>query len=138
MVDHGTNNTGTFDQLTPVTDPTLLTPPARRWTDSEWQGIRAGYESHDMDNKWDAFVEGNRLYLHRSWTGYGIYEVQFACDGDAWVISELLVCGTTDRYRRGSDAFQVAQVDGLIDTVLLGNSEAPPSRDALREGRFSY
>ena len=91
-----------------------------------------------MDDKWDAFVEGNRLYLHRSWTGYRIYEVQFAGDGDAWVISELLVRGTTDRYRRGSDAFEVAQVEGLIDTVLLGNSEAPPSRDALREGRFSY
>jgi hypothetical protein len=93
-----------------------------------------------MEEKWDAFVEGNRLYLHRSWTGNGIYEVQFARDGDAWVISELLVCGNPERYRRGGDAFEVAQVEGLIDGVLLGDWEAPSVtrwREALRNGRLS-
>jgi hypothetical protein len=40
--------------------------------------IRRGHRSQDMDDKWHAFVEDQRLYLHRSWTGMGVYEAQFA------------------------------------------------------------
>ncbi|MFC7740385.1 hypothetical protein ACFQXA_04630 [Nocardiopsis composta] len=34
-----------------------------------------------MDDKWHALVEGDRLHLHRSWTGHGVYEADFAADG---------------------------------------------------------
>jgi hypothetical protein len=41
-------------------------------TDQEWSLIRRGREAQDMDDRWNAFVENQRLYLHRSWTGWGV------------------------------------------------------------------
>src|SRR5215472_14053239 len=71
--------------------PETVPPPQRRWTESEWAGICRGHQSRDMDDKWHAFVEDDRLFLHRSWTGRGVYEARFARDGDGWLITELLV-----------------------------------------------
>jgi hypothetical protein len=30
-----------------------------------------------MDDKWDLVVEGDTLFAHRSWTGFGMYSVSF-------------------------------------------------------------
>lgn len=72
-----------------------------------------------MDDKWHAFVEDARLFLHRSWTGRGIYEVQFAHDEAGWFIVELLVSGDREHYRRAGDAYEALFVEVIIDGVLL-------------------
>ena len=74
-----------------------------------------------MDDKWLAFVENDRLFLHRSWTGRGVYEAQFGRDGEGWSITELLVSGDRDSYRRASDAYEAVFVEAIIDGILLGN-----------------
>ncbi|NNJ11667.1 hypothetical protein EKD04_015130 [Chloroflexales bacterium ZM16-3] len=39
-----------------------------------------------MEDTWFAFVEGDTLHLHRSWTGYQIYAVTFAPrDGGSFI-----------------------------------------------------
>ena len=48
------------------------------------QEIAKGYRPMDMNDKWVAFMENDRLFLHRSWTGIGIYEVRFAAKGFSW------------------------------------------------------
>ena len=73
-----------------------------------------------MDDKWHAFVENDRLFLHRSWTGRGVYEAQFARVGDGWSITELLVSGDRGSYRRASDAYEAVFVEAIVDGILLG------------------
>lgn len=73
-----------------------------------------------MDDKWLAFVEDDRLFLHRSWTGRGVYEAQFARDSGGWFITELIVSGDRGFYRRASDAYEAVFVEAIIDGVLLG------------------
>src|SRR5690606_16971622 len=51
------------------------------WSAQEWERIRLGFRAPTMDDKWHALVEGDRLHLHRSWTGHGVYEADFAADG---------------------------------------------------------
>lgn len=72
-----------------------------------------------MDDKWHAFVEDDRLFLHRSWTGRGIYEAQFAHDDAGWFIAELLVSGDREHYRRAGHAYEALFVEVIIDGVLL-------------------
>ena len=43
--------------------------PERPWSRPEWERIEAGHLSQEMDDKWHGYVEKDRLYLHRSWTG---------------------------------------------------------------------
>jgi hypothetical protein len=73
-----------------------------------------------MDDKWLAFVEKDRLFLHRSWPGLGVYEAQFARTGDDWSITALLVSGDRGSYRRASDAYEAVFVEAIIDGILLG------------------
>jgi hypothetical protein len=104
---------------TPVPQPQSIPPPSKRWTQAEWTQIKQGFVPAAMEDKWFAFVEDDRLYLHRSWTGFGVYEAQFASEDRGWAIAEALVAGDHDTYRRGSDAYESLQLELLIDAGLL-------------------
>lgn len=64
-------------ELVALQTPLAIPSPDRIWSEDEWVQINRGHRSHNMDDKWNGFVEEHRLYLHRSWTGRGIYEVKF-------------------------------------------------------------
>jgi hypothetical protein len=112
-----------FARLSPAAVPEPVPPPRRHWSDREWATICRGHRARDMDDRWDALVENDRLFLHRSWTGFGVYEVQFTRVEDGWAIAELLVCGDHDTYRRATDAYEALFAEYIIDGLLLGRWE---------------
>jgi hypothetical protein len=71
-----------------------------------------------MDDKWNGFVDGNRLYLHRSWTGHRMYEAEFELDGAIRRISEALV-RDDDRYDPMSPHTESLQLEIIIEAVFL-------------------
>lgn len=114
--------------LSRLTQPVALPTPSRRWSAVEWQLIRCGYRARSESGRWNAVVEEERLYLHRSATGCGIYEAQFAPFGGGWGIVQLLMCGDADIHRRDSDEAHVLHVEAIIDSVLLGVWDSPAIR----------
>jgi hypothetical protein len=67
-----------------------------------------------MEDRWFAFYEEPWLYLHRSWTGFGVYQVRFEpVDGSSHV-AEALVSRDPDQYR-SPDAIN----DALLLALLL-------------------
>lgn len=118
--------------VTPLAVAESIPAPNRLWTDSDWVLIRRGHKSVDMDDKWDGFVEGQRLYLHRSWTGRGVYEAEFGQIAGGWVISSVVVEGDRDSYRRQDDAHETALLEALIDGVLLGIYSGPAHQGLAR------
>jgi hypothetical protein len=117
-----------FGSLQPVPRPQAIPPPDRVWTSLEWSLIRRGHRSQDMDDKWHAFVEDQRLYLHRSWTGRGVYEAQFAAVAGGWRISSAVVAGDHDSYRRRGEEYESSLLEALIEWVLLGVQGGPGQR----------
>lgn len=111
--------------LTPVAAPEDIPPPERVWSDEDWYLIRRGHKSADMDDKWHAYVEGQRLYLHRSWTGRGIYEAEFGQVPGGWQITSAVVAGDRGSYRRQDDEYESALLEALIDGKLLGTYDGP-------------
>jgi hypothetical protein len=68
-----------------------------------------------------SFVEHDRLFLHRSWTGHGILECQFESHESHWSITQAVVEGDSTVYRRGSDDDDECQLlERIIVRVLLG------------------
>ncbi|GAA1580502.1 hypothetical protein GCM10009804_41360 [Kribbella hippodromi] len=66
--------------------------PSRIWTDDEWHRLQLGYRAQDMDEKWHVFAEENVVFLHRSWTGAGMFEVTFTpADDGGRRISQVTV-----------------------------------------------
>ena len=92
--------------------------PERPWSQPEWERIEAGHLSQDMDDKWHGYVENDRLYLHRSWTGDRLYEAQFQSEGEVQRI--IAAVGTT--YERRSamrPETDSLQLEVIIETVFL-------------------
>lgn len=119
-----------FGKLTPLLVAEAIPPPERVWSDADWRLIGQGHRSADMDDKWNAFVEGPKLHLHRSWTGRGIYEASFAQAPGGWQIIAAIVEGDRSSYRRHNDAYETALLEVLIDGTLLRVYHGP-SRERL-------
>ena len=111
-----------FDgRLLPIRSPQSLTVvPDRVWTPADWAVIRSGFRSTDMDDRWHAVAENDRLFFYRSWTGNGIAVAQFAPRDAGWVITEVIVESDPERYRRGSDELEALHFVQLVEAILLG------------------
>jgi hypothetical protein len=103
-----------------MTERRTIPPPRRHWSDEDWKRIKLGQVPMEMENKWFAFVEEGLLHLHRSWTGFEIFEAAFARGWRGWRIKTAAVCDDPDIYKRGRDEKETAFLEQLIDYVLLG------------------
>lgn len=100
----------------------VSTLPDRVWTEEDWERIRCGYRARDMDQKWNVFAEGDVLFMHRSWTGRGIYEVSFApVSGGGRKIVSAMVETDPERYRRTDDAYDCLMMELIISAIVLGD-----------------
>ena len=115
-------------RIEPLTIPQPIRPPARVWTNDEMGAIRRGYVPWIMDEKWFIFMEGNRLFAHRSWTGLGIYEATFAPAKGGYVIESAVVSGDEARYRRSEDEVESLTLEVLIASYLLRESLSEEQR----------
>ncbi len=93
--------------------------------------IRAGYVPHMMEEKWFIFMEGDRLFLHRSWTGLGVYEATFAPVDGGYVIESAVVTGDRSEYKRSSDQDESLILEMIITGHLLRVSTSGPETVGL-------
>ncbi|MFF3879087.1 hypothetical protein [Streptomyces sp. NPDC001978] len=95
--------------------------PHRIWSDEDWERIQRGYASRDMDEKWDVFTEGEVVFLHRSWTGNGVFAATFApVDGGGWRIARAVVERDPERYRGTDDDYDCLMLELVISAIVLG------------------
>jgi ADP-ribosylglycohydrolase len=94
--------------VTPPHRPEPVPVPDLEWTAGQWQRIRHGIRSQSMDEKWDVYLEGDQLTLHRSWTGRCIYRLTVAegLSGARPVAAQ--VESDPERYRRRGDEAESA------------------------------
>jgi ADP-ribosylglycohydrolase len=88
-------------EMTPLHRPEPIPVPDLEFSPGQWQRVRHGIRAHSMDEKWNAYLEGDQLVLHRSWTGRGIYRLSVA-EGPAgrWRPVAAQVEADPERYRR--------------------------------------
>jgi hypothetical protein len=86
-------------RLAPIIAPRALPPPEGAWNDEQWARLQAGMYPRSMDYRWCSYLIGHRLFLHRSWTGEGIFEAEFAPVNGGWhVITAAVESGHTNSY----------------------------------------
>lgn len=64
-------------EISPMPDKNAAFTIERRFTDEEIENLKAGHIPQEMEDKWFAYFEDNKLYIHRSWSGNCIYIVEF-------------------------------------------------------------
>ncbi|MFD7428104.1 hypothetical protein ACFV6Z_13725 [Streptomyces sp. NPDC059818] len=115
-----------FRRLHPISMPRSVSQlPDRVWTDEEWDRIQRGYRARDMDEKWNFFVESDVLFMHRSWTGRGVYEASFApVIGGGRRIASAVVEADVERYRGMGDEYDCLMMELIISAIILGEPAA--------------
>ncbi len=104
-------------------------PVSRDFSEQEMEKIKLGSSPDSMDDHWFIFFEKNRLYIHRSWTGYCIYVVSFEHNQRDQVACEIRVNRNPKQYRTTDDDYDVKMAFWVIDCILLGqmDSQMPES-----------
>lgn len=95
------------------------------FTDAEMAQIRKGYMPLEMEHKWFGWYEEPILSLHRSWTGYCIYQVEFAKDGARWKAISAQVNRSPKQYTETDDDADRRQIGDIIDNLLLAKPVSP-------------
>ncbi len=94
----------------------------------EIQSIQMGVIPEEMEDKWFIYWEGNTLFCHRSWTGFCVYVVRFACDEDGARAFEADLNRDSKQYNNTDDQYDAEMIPHLIDAVLLRRPSPFPSR----------
>ncbi|WEN41952.1 hypothetical protein CKCBHOJB_01534 [Thauera sp. GDN1] len=104
---------------------TVLYP--KLWFDpDEMARIRRGFFPTVMEEKWFLYFTGDRLRMHRSWTGILIYDVGFAFDhkGGAYV-TDVVVNREPREYNNTDDDEDVKALEEMIRYYLLEPLDEP-------------
>jgi len=126
---------------------TLL--PERIWTQEQWELIGRGYRARDMDEKWNVFVEGHVAFLHRSWTGYGMFEAAFSRVPHGWRISAAVTESAPKGARDARAQASQILLELVLCSVVLGEPAtglraelvrlcSPPDRPAPPPGLVEH
>ncbi|ACU71725.1 hypothetical protein Caci_2815 [Catenulispora acidiphila DSM 44928] len=132
MPDRERLSRSSFRRIQPISQPRPLTLlPQRIWSADNWDRLQAGYRAGDMEEKWNVFAEDNVVFMHRSWTGLGMYEVTFnPADGDGCRITQAVVEGDAERNRPEDDEFDCVMLELVLSAIVLGEP-AQQARERL-------
>lgn len=85
-----------------------------------------------MDDKWFSFVEGDRLYMHRSWTAHAVFEAELRPRADDCVDVTNLSRNNDKRQFNMDDRAARDLFDRLLTRLADGSpiSPAPKRSDA--------
>ena len=97
-------------------------PYASSFSQGQYETIRHGLVPVEMEDKWFIFWESDSLFFYRSWTGYGIYRVDFHPSADGFQVARAAVSTDVSQYRRRSDQDEAALVERLIRGLLLNEA----------------
>ncbi len=97
-----------------------------RFTQEEYDRILRGLIPREMEDKWFIFMEGDVLCLHRSWTGYCIYQVEFAEESGTHVARTVKCNRDRDQWKGTDDQYEVELLRFLIRGLLLGEETEFP------------
>src|ERR1035438_1614173 len=100
----------------------------RTFSLEEIELIKRGFIPTQMEQKWFIFFERNRLYVHRSWTGFCIYMVQFEVKSNGYHISRAEVNQDAEQYSETDNLYNAKLLLYLVDGALLGRPVKFPTR----------
>lgn len=88
--------------------------------------ISKGYVPKQMEDKWLIFRAGDKLYFHRSWTGFCVYEVTLGHREGRLYLSYGYANRNAREYTQTNDLYDTKMVYFIIDNLLLNKPTSFP------------
>lgn len=94
--------------------------------------IRKGFLPMAMEEKWFAWFDEPVLHLHRSWTGFCIYQVRFRREANRWRADSAKVNRDPEEYSETDPEADQRLIADLINELLV-NGPTSPRTDPFAE-----
>lgn len=101
----------------------------RNFTAQEIERIQTGLIPEQMEDKWFIYWREDRLFFHRSWTGFCVYMVKFTNTNGSYRMVEADVNRVSEQYRETSDKHDELMISYLIDALLLQKDSDFPCKE---------
>ena len=92
----------------------------------EFDRMCQGLIPQEMEDKWFVFFDGTTLHVHRSWTGFCIYQVTFAEQDGKHAIAHAVVNRSPAQWPAMDQTDDVELLDAVLTSLLL--AERAPRR----------
>jgi 8-oxo-dGTP diphosphatase len=93
-----------------------------RFSPDEMARIMHGFTPRAMEHKWFIYYQDDKLYIHRSWTGYCIYIVSFQHDSEGYYIERVIANRDPEQHTETNNAADAKKLLNVIEEMLLGKS----------------
>lgn len=91
------------------------------FSEAEMKKLMQGYIPKSMDEKWFTYFEDNKLYIHRSWTGYCIWILSFTPDSDVIEVTSNRNLKQYSYYKKCKPYESSDESDDINDKNLLND-----------------
>ena len=85
------------------------------------EAIRKGYIPSAMEEKWFSYFVDNKLYQHRSWTGFLIDSISFVEERGGLRAVQADVNRQREQYSQTDDAEDVARIELMVRKLAEQN-----------------
>ena len=85
------------------------------------EAIRKGYIPSAMEEKWFSYFVNNKLYQHRSWTGFLIDSISFVEERGGLRAVQADVNRQREQYSQTDDAEDVARIELMVRELAVQN-----------------
>jgi 8-oxo-dGTP pyrophosphatase MutT (NUDIX family) len=109
-----------WPDLKPMPERHTVLYPKLWFNPEEMVRIRRGFYPTDMNEKWFLYFTGDRLRMHRSWTGILIYDVGFTFDPKGGAsVTDVIVNRDPEEYGCTDDNEDLQLMEEMIRYHLL-------------------
>lgn len=84
--------------IKPLPEQRARLPLTLSLTPAQFKRVKLGTIPGSMEDRWFGYFEDGWLYLHRSWSGFGIFGVRFEKKGRDHVAAEAWVSREKDQF----------------------------------------
>ena len=79
--------------------------------ENEFEELKTGHIPQEMEDKWFSYFDSNKLFIHKSWSGFCIYIVEFKGN-------ELMV--TVNRDKKQYNCKDIEMDKQIVNSLLHG------------------
>lgn len=100
------------------------------YTAEEMENIKLGFVPQEMDDRWFIYYDQteSKLFMHRSWTGYCDYIVQFTekAETSTFMATTAIVNRDESQYSSFGDDYDEESILSVISSLLLQECPGEP------------
>ena len=112
----------------PMPEAHVVIPMHKELNAEDLAIVAQGAVPGSMDEKWFIYLEDDRLFMHRSWTGNCIFILEVETSVNGALLKSIAVNRKPEEYGGDDDEYDVALANWVIDRLMLNRNVSLPRK----------